>query len=68
VDGHHLSLTMDNDSDVDIFKTNGALKHLYGQEDQMFRMKGTGNSRIYHLIWANISTGNWWAGCMYRRL
>ena len=27
----------DNDGDVDIFKTNGALKHLYGQEDQMFQ-------------------------------
>ena len=27
----------DNDGDVDIFKTNGALKHLYGQEDQLFR-------------------------------
>ena len=25
----------DNDGDVDIFKTNGALKHLYGQEDQL---------------------------------
>ncbi len=32
----------DNDSDVDIFKTNGALKHLYGQEDQMFRNEGNG--------------------------
>jgi len=26
----------DNDGDVDIFKTNGALKHLYGHEDQLF--------------------------------
>lgn len=26
----------DNDGDVDIFKTNGELKHLYGQEDQLF--------------------------------
>jgi len=25
----------DNDGDVDIFKTNGALKHLYGHEDQL---------------------------------
>lgn len=26
----------DNDEDVDIFKINGELKHLYGQEDQLF--------------------------------
>tara|TARA_R110001583_G_scaffold191209_2_gene356147 strand:- start:17744 stop:19366 length:1623 start_codon:yes stop_codon:yes gene_type:complete len=26
----------DNDGDVDIFKANGELKHLYGQEDQLF--------------------------------
>jgi hypothetical protein len=26
----------DNDGDVDIFKTNGELKHLYGHEDQLF--------------------------------
>jgi hypothetical protein len=25
----------DNDGDADIYKTNGALKHLYGQEDQL---------------------------------
>ena len=30
----------DNDGDVDIFKTNGALKHLYGQEDQLFENIG----------------------------
>ncbi len=29
-------LDYDNDSDADIFKTNGELKHLYGQEDQLF--------------------------------
>ena len=29
-------LDYDNDGDPDIFKTNGALKHLYGQEDQLF--------------------------------
>lgn len=29
-------LDYDNDGDVDIFKTNGELKHLYGQEDQLF--------------------------------
>lgn len=32
----------DNDGDEDIFKTNGALKHLYGQEDQIFENKGNG--------------------------
>ena len=35
----------DNDGDVDIFKTNGALKHLYGQEDQMFNNDGAGKFR-----------------------
>jgi hypothetical protein len=35
----------DNDGDVDIFKTNGALKHLYGQEDQVFRNEGGGKFR-----------------------
>ena len=32
----------DNDGNVDIYKTNGALKHLYGQEDQLFRNTGDG--------------------------
>jgi enediyne biosynthesis protein E4 len=32
----------DNDGDADIFKTNGALKHLYGQEDQIFENIGNG--------------------------
>jgi enediyne biosynthesis protein E4 len=32
----------DHDGDMDIFKTNGALKHLYGQEDQMFENTGDG--------------------------
>lgn len=32
----------DNDSDKDLFKTNGALKHLYGMEDQLFENKGDG--------------------------
>lgn len=32
----------DNDGDVDIFKTNGALKHLYGHEDQLFDNLGGG--------------------------
>jgi len=30
----------DNDGDVDIFMTNGALKHLYGHEDQLFENTG----------------------------
>lgn len=30
----------DNDGDVDIFKTNGELKHLYGQEDQLLENMG----------------------------
>jgi enediyne biosynthesis protein E4 len=32
----------DNDGDVDIFKTNGALKHLYGHQDQLFENMGKG--------------------------
>lgn len=32
----------DNDGDMDIFKTNGALKHLYGHEDQLFENNGEG--------------------------
>jgi hypothetical protein len=35
-------LDYDNDSDADIFKTNGELKHLYGQEDQLFENVGEG--------------------------
>jgi hypothetical protein len=35
----------DNDGKVDIFKTNGALKHLYGQEDQVFENEGNGKFR-----------------------
>jgi enediyne biosynthesis protein E4 len=35
----------DNDGDADIFKTNGALKHLYGQEDQIFENLGEGKFR-----------------------
>ena len=30
----------DNDGDVDIFKTNGELKHLYGHEDQLLENIG----------------------------
>jgi enediyne biosynthesis protein E4 len=33
----------DNDRDMDIFKVNGELKHLYGQEDQLFENNGTGS-------------------------
>lgn len=35
-------LDYDNDGDADIFKSNGELKHLYGQEDQMFENVGGG--------------------------
>lgn len=35
-------LDYDNDGDADIFKTNGELKHLYGQEDQLFDNVGDG--------------------------
>lgn len=31
-----------NDGFVDLYKTNGALKHLYGQEDQLFENIGDG--------------------------
>jgi hypothetical protein len=32
----------DNDGDPDIFKTNGELKHAYGQEDQLYENQGNG--------------------------
>jgi hypothetical protein len=35
----------DNDGDKDIFKINGALKHLYGMEDQIFENEGQGKFR-----------------------
>jgi hypothetical protein len=35
-------LDYDNDGNPDIFKANGELKHLYGQEDQMFNNVGDG--------------------------
>lgn len=35
----------DNDGYTDIYKTNGALKHLYGQEDQLFKNNGDGTFR-----------------------
>jgi hypothetical protein len=35
-------IDFDNDGDKDIFKVNGELKHLYGQEDQLFENTGDG--------------------------
>ncbi len=35
----------DNDGDLDLFKVNGELKHLYGQEDQLFENDGHGKFR-----------------------
>lgn len=35
-------LDFDNDGDPDLFKANGELKHLYGQEDQLFDNVGEG--------------------------
>ena len=35
-------LDYDNDTDLDLFKVNGELKHLYGQEDQLFENMGNG--------------------------
>jgi hypothetical protein len=35
-------LDYDNDGDLDLFKINGELKHLYGQEDQLFENDGEG--------------------------
>ena len=35
-------LDYDNDTDLDLFKVNGELKHLYGQEDQLFENDGNG--------------------------
>lgn len=35
----------DNDGDLDIFQVNGDLKHLYGQEDQLFDNLGGGEFR-----------------------
>jgi hypothetical protein len=35
-------LDYDNDGKPDIFKANGELKHLYGQEDQLFKNVGDG--------------------------
>ena len=32
----------DNDGDLDLFKVNGELKQLYGQEDQLFENEGNG--------------------------
>lgn len=35
----------DNDGDLDIFQVNGDLKHLFGQEDQLFDNLGDGKFR-----------------------
>jgi hypothetical protein len=35
-------LDYNNDGLIDLFKTNGALKHLFGQEDQLFENIGNG--------------------------
>jgi hypothetical protein len=35
----------DNDGDADIFKVNGDLQHLFGQEDQLFENLGEGRFR-----------------------
>lgn len=37
-------IDFDNDGDADIFKVNGAFKHLYGHEDQLF--ENIGNSKF----------------------
>jgi hypothetical protein len=47
-------LDFDNDGDVDIFKANGELKHLYGQEDQMF--ENTGNEKFNDI---SLNIGNY---------
>jgi hypothetical protein len=36
-------LDYDNDGDLDIFKANGDMNHLYGHEDQLFENDGTGH-------------------------
>ncbi|HZY24890.1 MAG TPA: CRTAC1 family protein, partial [Bacteroidales bacterium] len=38
-----------NDGLVDIYKTNGELKHLYGQEDQVF--ENTGDGKFKDVSW-----------------
>ncbi|MFQ5638441.1 MAG: CRTAC1 family protein [bacterium] len=38
-------LDYDNDGDPDIFKVNGDLNHLFGQEDQLFENMNTGQFR-----------------------
>jgi hypothetical protein len=52
----------DNDGDKDIYKTNGALKHLYGMQDQLFENTGNGNFR-------DVSTerGSWFSHEMVGR-
>ena len=38
-----------NDGLIDIYKSNGALKHLYGQEDQVF--ENTGDGKFKDVSW-----------------
>jgi hypothetical protein len=46
----------DNDGDVDLYKANGELKHLYGQEDQMFENLDGQNFRD-----ASLDLGSWFS-------
>ena len=48
-DGHHHFFDYNNDGLVDIYKANGALKHLYGQEDQVF--ENIGNGKFKDVSW-----------------
>ncbi len=50
----------DNDGDADIYKVNGALKHLYGQEDQLFENVGEENLLMSQQKAANTSKKRWW--------
>jgi enediyne biosynthesis protein E4 len=44
----------DNDGDKDIYKANGALKHLYGMEDQLFENTGDGQFKDI-----SVKLGSW---------
>jgi enediyne biosynthesis protein E4 len=44
----------DNDGDKDIYKANGALKHLYGMEDQLFENTGDGQFKDI-----SVQLGSW---------
>lgn len=47
-------IDFDNDGDVDLYKANGELKHLYGQEDQLFE-----NLDGEHFRDASVNLGAW---------